>query len=177
MREHFEIIVNSLVYILNKFDNRTIDVHKLFKIFYFAEQKHLSKYGKNITTDTFQALPYGPVPTDAYNIIKASRTEGKVENEWLQEFSKCFATKGYNVTSLIDVDLDWLSKSEIKCLDEAVEENKNLSFIRLTKKSHDSAWDKAFPVMETKDIAEAGGANEAMLNYISSKEELRHIKF
>lgn len=177
MKEQFEIIVNSLIYILDKFENKTTGIHKLFKILYFAEQKHLSRYGKNITNDTYYALQYGPVPTNAYSIIKAARSQKETENECLNEFSRYFDVNSRNVKPKIDVDLDWLSVSERKCLDEAYEENKNLNFSQLTDKSHDLAWDRAFPVLSIQDIAKAGGATDEMLSYLSSKEELKNVIF
>jgi uncharacterized phage-associated protein len=176
MEDKFAIIVNSLTYILSKFNGNTTGVHKLFKILYFAEQKHLSLYGRDITGDEYHAFQYGPVPTNAYNIVKASRQEN-VEDLLLNVFSKHFKSRGRNVTALKEIDFDWLSNSEIRCLDESIAENMNLTFDALTTKSHDSAWDEAYPVMYSKNIAQAGGANEDIIEYIVSKEELRNISF
>jgi len=176
MEERFAIIVNSLIYILNKFPNQKVDVHKLFKILYFAEKKHLSRYGKTITPDTFHALEYGPVPSDAYNIVKATRT-GYQGPDTLGEYSKYFKTTGMYVQPNVDLDLEWLSKSELKCLDESYLENKDLQFKEITDKSHDEAWESGFTIMTNYNIAKAGGASEELLSYILSKDELEKLSF
>ena len=48
-------------------------MHKLCKILYFADQRHLSLYGRSITGDTYIAMQYGPVPSNVDDILKAVR--------------------------------------------------------------------------------------------------------
>jgi Protein of unknown function (DUF4065) len=43
---------------------------------YFADHKHLSRYGSAITDDTYIAMANGPVPSMAYDILKSLRGEG-----------------------------------------------------------------------------------------------------
>lgn len=176
MNDNIAIIVNSLLYILNKFEGRTTDSHQLFKILYFAEQMHLSRYGKSITPDKYAAMKYGPVPSTGFRIVNCSKSDGDF-GESINEASKLINVKGYTITSNSEVDMDWLSSSEISCLDQSFEENKSLSFGQLTDKSHDSAWDNAYHYMDKGEIAKAGGANEDMVKYITSKDELKHIRF
>lgn len=175
MKDNISVIINSLLYILNKLETKTTDTHQLFKILYFAERKHLSKFGKPITDDNYVAMKFGPVPSNGFDIINCCK--GGSFEESITEASKLITTRGYKVTAIQEADLDWLSKSEIDCLDESIEENKGLSFVQLTDKSHDSAWDNAYHYMDKIEIAKAGGANEAMVNYISSKQELKNIRF
>ena len=54
-------IIEVVLYILNKTGG--IDFYHLFKIIYFAEMKHLVKWGHRILSDDLCALDYGPVPT------------------------------------------------------------------------------------------------------------------
>ncbi|MGJ8591716.1 MAG: Panacea domain-containing protein [Aquaticitalea sp.] len=176
MKENIEIIINSLLYILNKFENNTTDSHKLFKILYFAEQKHLKKYGKSITSDCYVAMKFGPVPSYAFDIVNCRK--GKSDyNESIIEASKYIDTDSFNIIAKKTADLEWISVSEAKLLDESFEENKNLTFSELTKKSHDSAWDSAYHIMDKCKIAEAGGADESILNYINSKNDLESLTF
>ncbi len=175
MKDNISIIINSLLYILNKFKDKTTGSHQLFKILYFAEQKHLSRFGKPITNDNYIAMEYGPVPSIALDIIKCNKKG--FDHKELNEAANLISTKGYYVTAIQEADVDWLSISERKCLDESVEENIKLSFGQLTDKSHDSAWNKADHSMDLLEIAKAGGANKDLLNYISSKDELKNIVF
>ncbi|NQZ42707.1 MAG: SocA family protein [Flavobacteriaceae bacterium] len=175
MSDNVSIIVNALLYILNKFEHNTTGKHKLFKILYFAEQKHLVKYGKTITGDSYIAMEYGPVPSWGFNIIKVA--EGKENHDTFKEAASLIDVIGHNAVAKFTADLEWLSESEIECINESFEENKNLSFGELTDKSHDSAWDASIHYMDFKKIAEAGGATQEMLDYISSKQELYRVSF
>lgn len=177
MTDKIAVIVNSLLYILNKFEGRTIGKHQLFKILYFAEKKHLAKYGKPITEDVYIAMEYGPVPSESLDIINYTKNNsGSLDNS-IHEASNLLNCVGRNVIGLSEPDTEWLSNSEMLCLDESFNENKSLSFGQLTDKSHDSAWHSTERIMENIKIAEAGGANESMLNYIQSKDELKRLVF
>jgi uncharacterized phage-associated protein len=38
---------------------------------YFADRKHLEKYGRFICGDSYVAMKHGPVPSEIYDILKA----------------------------------------------------------------------------------------------------------
>ena len=61
-------IIEVVLYILNKTGG--IDFYHVFKIIYFAEMKHLAKWGHRILSDDLCALDYGPVPTMLYDAVK-----------------------------------------------------------------------------------------------------------
>lgn len=177
MTDRIVIILNSLLYILNKFEGRKTDSHQLFKILYFAEQKHLSIYGKSITSDKYVAMKFGPVPSSGFDIVNCTKGNGDSYSNSINQASNFLIVEGFNITALAEADLEWLSETEIFCLDESYNENKDLDFTQLTNKSHDSAWDKAIHYMDKVKIAEAGGADENVIKYLSSKEELKNISF
>lgn len=160
--------INSLLYIIQKLGG-TGDFHKVFKVLYFADQKHLTRYGSLIIDDQYIAMNNGPVPSMAYDILKALRKEGILANFKNQVEPYFELISDYMVRVKVAPDLDELSESEISCIDESLKENKDLDFQELTKKSHDAAWKKASQDCEIKidDIAEAGGANKAMIEYIN----------
>lgn len=68
----YETTLNAILYVLQQLGGKT-DMHKLCKILYFADQRHLSKYGRSITGDTYIAMQYGPVPSNVDDILKAVR--------------------------------------------------------------------------------------------------------
>lgn len=45
------------------------DVYHIVKILYFAEMKHLARYGVGFVPGGFSALEYGPVPMDVYELL------------------------------------------------------------------------------------------------------------
>lgn len=156
-----------LLYIINKLDNA--DLLKVFKILYFAEQKHLKEYGNLIIFDKYIAMKNGPVPSFIYDLFKEVRGDrDRIEKN--SNFYSGFNIKGkYDVIPVESSDLDYLSKSNIDCLELSIFENKDLSFDELSKKSHDSAWDSARKDDEIDfvEIAKAGGADSEMLKYVS----------
>lgn len=177
MEDKIAIVINSLLYLLKKFEGQRSGFLRLFKILYFAEQKHLVKYGKTITNDVYAAMENGPVPSLAYDLVKYARGKHKVSDNFKEAVSLINIQNHYQVTAVGDVDLEWLSETERECLDESFEENKGLSFGQLSDKSHDSAWKSARHWMDKLKIAEAGGAESPMIQYIASKQELEKLRF
>jgi uncharacterized phage-associated protein len=163
--------IASILFILNKLGKT--DFHKVFKILYFADQKHLTKYGNPITGDIYIAMKNGPVPSKVYDILKTVRDNVKF-NVTLKELTDLFEIHGnHEVTAKVNANLDFLSESDIECLESSIEENKNLSFDELTEKSHKDAWNKASRDNELSflDIAIEGGANNVMVSYIETVSE------
>ena len=121
-----------------------VDFYHAFKILYFAEMKHLAKWGSGIVPDEFCALKYGPVPTRLYDAVKELNNPRMILSE---ELSEVIQLAGEDAPNILlpkrEADLKFLSKSEIEALDQSIEENKSLTFGQLMKKSHDEAWDEA----------------------------------
>ena len=163
------------------------DFLRVFKVLYFAEQKHLARFGRPIVGDNYLAMKHGPVPYNIYNELgKIENGIGKMMDNLMKNnisFSDFFEVKknkdGKSVFSKINPDFDAISQSELTCLDESLEENKRLSFNQLSNKSHDYAWKKANAndEMDILDIAQSGGASSDMLNYISIMAENQDFTF
>jgi len=171
MAQKFKInkgrVLNSALFVLNKLGGSS-DFHKLFKILYFAEQKHLAKYGRPISGDIYIAMKHGPVPSNLYDVLKSIGGISIFGNIF-QEMAALFEVRnGSIVSAKKEAELDDLAKSNLECLNESIEENRTLSFDQLSEKSHDSAWDAA-PLsdeMNFIDIAIGGGADADMVKYI-----------
>lgn len=163
-------IIHSLLFVLNKLGGKS-NLHKIFKILYFADQKHLVSYGFPVTGDFYIAMQHGPVPSLSYDVLKAIRgdsfwTAGK-------EYSDLFEVEDNIVIAKQMPDMDELAESDVECLLEAIAENKDLNFQQLIDKSHKSAWEKARNdesnfdnEMKVEDIAKEVNVNEEMLKYI-----------
>lgn len=170
--EKIEGTIHLLLYILQKLGGRS-DIHKLFKILYFAEQKHLVRYGAAVSHDHYHAMKNGPVPSIAYDIYKSVK-EGGVT------YARYFvAVDRFSIEGVADPDPDFLSESEMQCIDESVRENQNLSFNDLTDKSHDEAWSLTGRDKEISPIAiaKAGGADSHMVKYIEDQLLIHSAKF
>lgn len=156
---HREKAVNSLLFVINNLIKA--DTHKTYKILYFADQKHLLKYGRPIFGDTYVKMKYGPVPSFVKNVVD--------ENiEGLEEVVAKYHR--YFIKSLVEPNLDFLSESDIECLNESIAENKDLDFPELTDKSHDYAYNKANWSIDYMDMAKAVGASNDNLFYINQQK-------
>lgn len=169
-------LIQIALYVLQKTGG--IDYYHLFKILYFAELKHLGKWGTRITSDKFYALDYGPVPTYLYDVVKGRDVSN---TDLLKLFSDNIRFAGKDAPNVllpkVEANMSYISKSEIEALDVSIEENVHLTFSQLKDKSHDSAWSEAYyhigsKAMSSISMAKATGADETMLEYIQEQIEL-----
>ncbi len=72
-RYNKERLVEIVLYVLNK--TGELDYYTLLKTIYFAELKHLAKWGQRITADDVCAMPYGPVLSHLLDAIKGDSHE------------------------------------------------------------------------------------------------------
>lgn len=150
---------------------RSADLHKISKILYYADQKHLVKYGTSITGDVYCAFRFGPVPSKILDIFKSVRGDSLTPTD---EYNKYFSiTERYKVTPLQDPDLDEFSESDLECLKESIHENRSLSFKTLSDKSHGKAYHSASinDKICLEEIVKEGGANREMIKYINTISE------
>lgn len=101
------------------------------KIIFFADKYHLENYGRFIFGDFYAAMKNGPVPSRAYDLIKAADA-GKIDE---------IKTDDLNVTALRDPNLAEFSESDIEALDGAIAQYGTIPFGRLSLMSHEGAWD------------------------------------
>lgn len=172
------MLVEMVLYILNKTGGT--DFYHVFKILYFAEVKHLAKWGRSIIPDTFCALDYGPVPSGLYDAVKEQATPYSELGKLLSEaISFAGADAPYVMLANRQADIKYLSKTEKEVLDASIKENANLTFRQLLTKSHDKAWKSAYDSgtgkkeMSPIEMAKVGGVDEGMLDYIKERLELK----
>lgn len=169
-------LIELVLHILGKTGG--VDFYHVFKILYFAEMKHLAKWGSGIVPDEFRALKYGPVPAGLYNAIKELNHPRLALSEELSEVVQFAGDDAPNVLlPKRGANLKFLSKSEIEALNQSIEENESLTFGQLMRKSHDDAWQEAncrangANVISPVSMAKVLHADEAMLEYI--EEQMR----
>lgn len=138
-----EIVLNALLYIASKAERK--DYYNVLKIMYFADLHHLENYGSLIADETYRAMKSGPVPSLAYDIVKA------VKDGWNCSFSdddilklkEAFALDGYKIIPCKGPDYDFFSKASLESLDYAIRTYGNLPGPRLKALSHDEAYKSA----------------------------------
>lgn len=159
-----------------------VDFYHAFKILYFAEMKHLAKWGSGIVPDEFCALKYGPVPTQLYDAVKELDRPRMTLSEELSEVIQFAGEDAPNVLlPKREANLKFLSKSEIEALEQSIEENKSLTFGQLMRKSHDEAWDEAnrrvngTNIISPISMAKVLHADNAMLEYIEEQMQISSV--
>lgn len=170
-------LTEMVLYILDRTGG--VDFYHAFKILYFAEMKHLAKWGSGIVPDEFCALKYGPVPSQLYDAVKELNHPRMALSEELSQVVKFAGEDAPNVLlPQRAANLQVLSKSEIEALDQSIEENKSLTFGQLRRKSHDEAWDEAnrrangTKTISRVSMARVLNADEAMLEYIEEQMQI-----
>lgn len=142
--------------------------HKISKILFFADQKHLAKYGRPILGNDYIAMESGPVPSQVYDMLKAVRGDSYFSSnaKSLKEFF--IVEEKYVVKPLKKADIDEFSDSDLECLNQSIEENKDLNFDELKEKSHKEAYHSVDlnNKIDIEDIAKEAGVNDEMLKYI-----------
>ena len=170
-------LTELVLFILDKTGG--VDFYHAFKILYFAEMKHLAKWGSGIVPDEFCALKYGPVPTQLYDAVKELNHPRMILSEELSEVIQFAGEDAPNVLlPKREANLKYLSKSEIEALEQSIEENESLTFGQLMRKSHDEAWEEAnrrtngTNVISPVSMARVLNADDAMLEYIEEQMQI-----
>lgn len=171
-----ERLVEIVLYALNKAGE--LDYYTLLKIIYFAELKHLAKWGQRITSDDVCAMPYGPVLSHLLDTIKGSQREQELS--LLLKSTTRFASEDASniMLPLRKANEDYLSESEKEAIDESFKENSILNFEQLKNKSHDKIWYKNYhngkgkKIILTLDMAESAHATNVMMEYIKESLEI-----
>lgn len=142
------------------------DVYGICKLLYLADKTSLEKYGRFIFGESYYAMKEGPTPSYAYNLLKRATEipthELKVE--------------GYKVIALRKPDLDYLSESDIECLDQIIDVYGKVPNWFRRRDTHDGAWRKAWrsrgrkrsAPMPIESIAEFLADSDDLVDYLSN---------
>jgi len=158
-----EKAIEVLLYIAERCPN----TYKALKILYFADKQHLDKYGRLICGDSYVAMSHGPVPSGAYDLIKYVRGDGF----WLIEPAvEAFSVDDHTIIPHRKASRDFLSESDIECLDAAIEQYGRLSFGQIKARSHDNAYKAADEndIILLEAIAQTLPSGKVLLDYLQS---------
>ena len=164
--------LNALLYVASRVQRK--DIHKIFKIIYFADRQHLADWGRPITGDTYIAMEAGPVPSRMYDMLKIVRGDSYLPD--YENLGSYYRIDNWMyVTPLKDADINKLSKTEISALDDSISKYSLLSYDEIKEKSHDIAWRSTardFAIKWDQIALEAGLDTEDMkcLNEFSKLE-------
>lgn len=156
-----EKAVEAVLYLSARSGN---DMYTTLKLLYLADKLHLERYGCLIFGDQYAALQYGPVPSNTYDILK-SVLDGSESSSEVAPFS----IERHSVNLTREADLDVFSRSDIQCLDEAIEKYGHLSFGELRNLVHDDAYNATSPnqLMRLETIASTLPNSAELIQHLS----------
>lgn len=97
---------------------------KLIKLLWASDRFSLRNFGSDVTGDHYSALPYGPVASGTYNLMKACKPGAEVNPRWTSEtdaswWREHFETQEYALRLNSDPGSDYLSRADIMMLETA----------------------------------------------------------
>lgn len=170
------VIKAVLLYILTHSEDGKRDIYSLVKSAYYAQQNHLAQYGTPLFKDCICALPFGPVPSNIYNVLKMARGDfrelsyHKADDMHLASDAIAFKAERYSAKE--DPDLDFLSQSDIECLNYGIGKVAGMSFSQIMDDTHGQEWSRAYnsgsflKEMDIRNIAKEGNASDDALQYL-----------
>ncbi|MGH8127021.1 MAG: Panacea domain-containing protein [Gammaproteobacteria bacterium] len=155
--------IELILYVASRLPAGKATFFTISKVLYFADLCHLDRYGQLISDDSYIAMKHGPMPSAIYNLMKKDSFRG------IDKLSDgVFDLDGHTVIPRRDPDRDYLSESEIECLDEMLTKYGEMSFGSLSAASHKGAWNEA----DANDSIRL----EDMVNMLPHRNELKqHI--
>ena len=131
--------LEAIIYVASR--ART-DLYGTLKLLYVADKLHLERYGRFMFGEAYSAMEWGPVPSNAYDIVKYVR--GDRPHCRIERAREAFKMSGNDFILFRDADLDELSRTEVTCLDEAIAEHGKNDFAGFKRLTHDAAWSAAW---------------------------------
>ena len=111
-------------------------------------RKPFRKYALPLFNDRISALPFGPVPSLMYNILRVARGESQpyrfCDDRVLSRIAAAIDYQDESFTANEQPDMECLSKSNIECLDEAIGEVSRMRFDKVDGQNARCGVDKGF---------------------------------
>jgi uncharacterized phage-associated protein len=158
--------IETVLYLANRVKDS--DIYGICKLLYLVDKTCLEKYGRFIFGETYCAMKEGPTPSNAYDLLK------EASKKPLDELQ----VKGIQVIALRDADLEYLSESDIECLNQIVDVWGKVPNWSRRDAAHDDAWKKAWEKRGNKhsvkipieSIAELLADSDDLINYLLNAE-------
>lgn len=168
-----------VLYIIENSEPEHRDVYSIVKTAFYAQQIQFANSGMPLFKDDICALPFGPVPSDIYHVLKIARGDQEEiefhKNDGLIEIARAIGFDSEAFCTKENPDMDYLSKSDVDAIDAAIKRVSEMSFDDIVKDTHSQEWERVFnggkgkkgrKVMDNINIAKEGDATPEMLEYL-----------
>ena len=166
-----DIAIQAILYILQRMGG-SCDIHRCHKILYFADNEHLSKYGRSITGDAYVRMDFGPVPTCIYDLFKAVRGDSYFAAQVDDVRRGCFHfVNNKDIEAMAKPNMEYLSESDVEMLDKYIEQLKGKDFNEVSNVSHGYAWSHTAQngVISVRDRLTEMGDSDEYIKYIEDQ--------
>lgn len=158
--------IETILYLAKRISDSNL--YSICKLLYYADKTSLEKYGRFIFGESYAAMQEGATPSNAYDLLK----------EIAQEPIDQLKVEGNNVIPLRDANLDYLSESDIECLDQIIAIYGEMPSWKRGVDAHDVAWNKAWAERGTKrsvpmpveSIAESLADSKDLIDYLTNQD-------
>lgn len=119
--------------------------HFILKTLFYADKFHLQKYGRPVTGDVYIKMPYGPVPSLAYDMLKQNENlPAQVLDEVQAALEVSKDGKYAAVSARRSPNFGVFSGTDLECLKDALNSCSPMGFEALTDLTHkERAWEEA----------------------------------
>jgi len=150
----FEKATQAINFLAQK-EGGAISKLKVVKLIWLVDRRHLRKYGRPVTNDTYYAMKFGPVGSSVKDLAECSDFLGDDERAYVNRFLSC--DKDANlISSKENIDKDILSESDIESLQEVYATFGKKSPGALVELSHVyPEWKKFEPQLKSASISRA----------------------
>lgn len=172
-----DIAIQAILYILQKMGG-VCDIHRCHKILYFADNEHLSKYGRPITGDAYVRMDFGPVPTCIYDLFKAVRGDSYFASQVDDVRQNCFHfVNNKDIAAVASPKMEYLSDSDVEMLDKYIAQLKEKDFNEVSDASHGYAWMNTAKngVISVRDRLTEMGDSDEYINYIEEQMKAEEV--
>ena len=159
--------IETILYLAQRVSDA--DVYGICKLLYLADKTSLEKYGRFIFGETYSAMKEGPAPSNVYDMLKLAA----------EEAVNGIKVDGVKVIPMRNADLDYLSESDIECLDQIINVYGNVPNWYRARDTHDDAWRKTWDErgrrksvrMPVESIAETLEDPDELIHYLSGRDD------
>ncbi|WP_045223010.1 Panacea domain-containing protein [Desulfonatronum thioautotrophicum] len=138
-RPNYQKILEAIIFVSEKHPGRGF--HHILKALYYADKYHLQQFGRPILGDAYVKMPFGPVGSITYDILKMSDYLPSEIAEQAEAALKVSRNKVPRVNAKRSPELSLFSQSDLMCLDEALAFCDKIPFLDLTELTHqEQAW-------------------------------------
>lgn len=135
-------IVEAILLVLQtaREKGKTVTQYDIVKTFFLADRRHLNEFGRPITFDNYVAMKHGPVPSQAYDLLKGGSYAKQLVGGDLPWKSEPIAgSPARKFTGTVDHDPEVFAPSEVEALLESFTVVTSLGFGQIKRLTHEDA--------------------------------------